>query len=442
MSILSIAATKSAHALLSLLKHGGSLPGSIGLKLDPGSLQKLQIDCPVILITGTNGKTSTSNLIASAFEKAGYRVVNNAKGDNMLAGITTTLLSAASLSGKVKADVIILEVDELNVRHVLPKLPVSSFLVTNFFRDQLDRAFEMDQLIQTIENVLPEYQGDLILNGNDPNSLRLLYAAPKANIIFTGLEVSKESERNSSMQEASEGKFCPRCHHALEYDSHHYSHLGYFHCPNCEFKTPKLDVLLEKIDVKERSYNYQGQRYHAPYEGLYSMFNYASLHAIASLYHLGKESIEQVYAHAPKPKGRNETFTLKESGQEKQIILNLVKNPTGANEVLKVIEADEKDKQVVIVLNDHEQDGTDVSWIYDTGFEHMLGSSTKKVITTGSRGYDMALRLYYEGYQSIEVQEDLEEAVRKGLDGTDNLYVIATYTALLPARNAILKVMK
>ncbi|MCF0246193.1 MAG: DUF1727 domain-containing protein, partial [Ileibacterium sp.] len=173
MNLLSLFATKSSAALLKMVGRGGSLPGTIGLKLDPNILQQLKFSGPVILVTGTNGKTSTANLIASAFEQSGKKVVSNRKGDNLKAGIATVLLENASMNGMVNADAVVLEVDELNIRHVLPYIPVSALVVTNFFRDQLDRAREMEQLIASIEKVLPEFKGTLVLNGNDPNTVRL-----------------------------------------------------------------------------------------------------------------------------------------------------------------------------------------------------------------------------------------------------------------------------
>lgn len=149
MSILSVLSAKASSALLSLAGRGGSMPGSIALKLDPDSLKKLKFRGPVILVTGTNGKTSTANMISSLFEAAGKTVVTNRKGDNLKAGITSALLKAAKLNGTIDADAVVLEVDELNIRHVLPVLPVSALVVTNFFRDQLDRAREIEQLIES-----------------------------------------------------------------------------------------------------------------------------------------------------------------------------------------------------------------------------------------------------------------------------------------------------
>ena len=153
MKTLSILSTKLSAWGLHLIGRGGSMPGSIGCKVDANILSKLKFNGPVILVTGTNGKTSTANMITDLFEKAGYNVISNRKGDNLKAGIVTTLLTHAKLNGEIKANAVVLECDELNVRHILPFIPVTDFVVNNFFRDQLDRAREMEQLIDSIEKV-------------------------------------------------------------------------------------------------------------------------------------------------------------------------------------------------------------------------------------------------------------------------------------------------
>ena len=436
MKTLSIFLTKLSAWGLHLIGRGGSLPGSIGCKVDSNILSKLKFNGPVILVTGTNGKTSTSNMITDLLMDAGYQVISNRKGDNLKAGIVTTLLTNAKLNGEIQDNAVVLECDELNVRHILPFIPVTDFVVNNFFRDQLDRAREMEQLIDSIEKVLPEYKGRLILNGNDPNVVRLKLVAKKAKISYFGMDENAYSVRTT--KEASEGKFCPKCGARLEYSYYQYSHIGKFHCSKCDFQTPSLDVCLKDIDLDKETFASDGILYKSPYEGMYSMYNCAAVLDVAKNYSISSACVKQVFAHAPQPAGRNETFMA--NGQN--CILNLVKNPTGANEVMKVIEKDPSDKTIVIVLNDREQDGTDVSWIYDTFFEKIMSDSTKEIICTGLRANDMALRIYYGGYKGVlSVVDTLDVAIKAGLATKRTTYAIATYTALLPCRNAIIKEM-
>ena len=370
------------------------------------------------------------------FEKAGYNVISNRKGDNLKAGIVTTLLTHAKLNGEIKANAVVLECDELNVRHILPFIPVTDFVVNNFFRDQLDRAREMEQLIDSIEKVLPAYRGRLILHANDPNVVRLNLVAKNASFSYFGMDENKYSVKTT--KEASEGKFCPRCGARLEYSYYQYSHIGKFHCSKCDFQTPEMDICLKDIDLDKETFSSDGIHYKSPYEGMYSMYNCAVVLNVAKNYGISQDCVKSVFSHAPQPAGRNETFTSK----EQTCILNLVKNPTGANEVMKVIEKDDSDKTIVIVLNDREQDGTDVSWIYDTFFEKIMKDSTKEIICTGLRANDMALRIYYGGYKGpLSVVDTLDIAVKAALATKRTTYAIATYTALLPTRNAIKKEM-
>lgn len=437
MRMLSILAARASSALLKLANRGGSMPGKLGLKIDSNVLRKLKFNGPVIIVTGTNGKTSVANMIADLMGYGGYQVISNRKGDNLKAGIATTLLANSTITGKVKATACVLEVDELSVRHILPNIPVSAFVIHNFFRDQLDRAREMEQLIATIEEVLKDYGEELILNGNDPNVVRMALKAPRAHCTYYG--IAKNDDSRDSTNEASEGKFCPRCGGRLEYSYYQYSHIGEFTCTQCDFKTPALDVLLENINLDDQTFESEGISFQSPYEGMYSMYNCAAILAVAKKFELDVDCVKKVFANAPQPRGRNERF---QKGQ-KQCILNLVKNPTGANEVMKVIERDKDDKGICIVLNDGYQDGTDVSWIYDAFFEKIMTPSTKVIVCTGSRAYDMALRIYYGGYQGpIQVVESVEEAIEKVLESQNKCHAIATYTALLPTRQAISKGLK
>ena len=259
MRTLAILATKLSAHILHLFHRGGSLPGTIGLKIDSDILKGLRFEGPIILVTGTNGKTSTANMITDLMSYSGYKVISNRKGDNLRPGIVTTIVTNSTILGKVKANALVLEVDELNIRHILPNIPVSALVVTNFFRDQLDRAMEMERLISTIESVLPNYDGELILNANDPNVVRLSLKAPKAHVTYYGIEENDYSR--TSTKEASEGKFCPKCNERLVYDYYQYSHIGKFHCPNCGFASPKADVSLENIDLINQTFTNEKVKY-------------------------------------------------------------------------------------------------------------------------------------------------------------------------------------
>lgn len=420
---------KGIHFLLSLMGRGGSLPGTIALKMDADILKKFKMPKKVIMVTGTNGKTTTSNLIVESFAKAGYRVIGNRKGDNLKEGIVTLLCTHSSLRYEVQADVVVLEVDELTVMRVFKDLGVTTFVVNNFFRDQLDRAGEMETIVRRIESVLDDYKGHLILNANDPNVVRLADSAKKADIHYYG--VGKNEVSSETSNEASEGKFCPRCGRSLHYDYYQYSHIGKFVC-DCGFGKNDIEYFVDAIDYENETFTMNQKTYHSFQNAIYAIYNCAAVLCCMGVNGVSDECANEVFKTFTMHKGRNESFDL-----NGKCLLNLVKNPTGANEVMKAIMKNHEDKNVMIILNDHDQDGRDVSWIWDAHFDLLIDEHTKRVLCSGTRAYDIALRMKYEGYENIEVYEHVEDGIVRLKELKEDAYVIATYTALQSTRSII-----
>ncbi|MGN1344631.1 MAG: MurT ligase domain-containing protein [Traorella sp.] len=421
---------KIIRYLLSKLGRGGSLPGVIALKMDSQILKKFKMPDKVIVVTGTNGKTTTSNLIVESFAKAAYKVIGNRKGDNLKEGIVTLLCTHSNLKYEVQADVVVLEVDELTVMRVFEDLHVTTFVVNNFFRDQLDRAGEMETIVRRIESVVKDFEGHLVLNANDPNVVRLKDSASKAKVHFYGVSQNEVSKEISN--EASEGKFCPRCGKPLHYDYYQYSHIGKFVC-DCGFGKNEIECNVDEIDYNQQTFTMNGQVYHSFQNAIYAIYNCAAVLCCMKVNGVDGKYANDVFMSFTMNIGRNEMFDL-----NGPCLLNLIKNPTGANEVMKAIMKNQNDKNVMIVLNDFDQDGRDVSWIWDAHFDLLIDDHTKRILCSGSRAYDMALRLKYEGYENIEVFENVEEGILRLKELSEDAYVISTYTALQSTR-AIIK---
>ena len=419
---------KFIHFVLSKLGRGGSLPGTIAMKLDKDILKKFKMPSKVVIVTATNGKTTTSNLICESFSKAGLKVIGNRKGDNLKEGIVTLLCANSNMKYEVQADAVVLEVDELTVMRVFKDLKVSTFVVIDFFRDQLDRAGEMETIIRRIESILDDYKGHLVLNGDDPNVVRLADKAPMAQVHYFG--IGKNEVTTTSSNEASEGKFCPRCGKPLHYKFYQYSHIGKFEC-DCGFGKNDIECLISSIDYKNETFTMNGQVFHSFQNAIYAIYNCAAVLCCMKANDLDLNHANYVFENFVMNKGRNETFDL-----NGYCLLNLYKNPTGANEVMKAIMKSENDKNILIILNDAIQDGTDVSWIWDAHFEMLIDEHTKSIMCAGLRGYDMALRLKYEGYKDVEVV-DVEEGILRLKNASEEAYVLANYTALQNARNII-----
>ncbi|MDD6259008.1 MAG: MurT ligase domain-containing protein [Erysipelotrichaceae bacterium] len=425
---------QTTHKILQKAGRGGSFPGIMALKMDPHFIERFHMPKIVILVTGTNGKTTTSNLIAESLRKAGLKVINNRRGDNLNVGIATLLAASSDSHYNIDADAAVIEVDELTLYRQFRHLHPTHLVVTNFFRDQLDRAGEMETIIRKIQDVTADFKGDIILNGDDPNTLRIADTAKEA-VIHT-FSVAPNDVSCTHTDEASEGKFCPRCGRPLKYEYYQYSHIGRFHCDYDGFGEIHPDIYVTDIDYRNETFTVEGKKYHNFLNSIYAVYNCASVLTVMKVLHLDPDAANYVFKNFVMKEGRNEVFHL-----SKDCTINLVKNPTGANEVLKYILHQPGDKNICIFLNDNDQDGHDVSWIWDAHFERLNVPEVKHIICSGLRAYDMALRLKYEGLEDrITVIEDSEKAI-EWLDEADmESYVIATYTALHPTRAILRKV--
>ena len=258
---LKLGIVKGTHKLLSFFGRGGSLPGSIALKLDKDFIKRFKMPEIVILVTGTNGKTTTSNLIAESLRASGLKVINNHRGDNLNVGIATLLATNADANYVIHADAVVIEVDELTLYRQFDHLHPSHLVVTNFFRDQLDRAGEIETIIRKIMAVTKNFTGTLILNGDDPNVLRLKDNAEKAKTLL--FSVGKNEESLLETNEASEGKFCPRCGNRLHYDYYQYSHIGRFNCPKDHYGEIAPDIFVEKVDKEKGTFIVNNTEFHS-----------------------------------------------------------------------------------------------------------------------------------------------------------------------------------
>ena len=420
------------HSILKKAGRGGSFPGQLGLKMDENFISKFNMPPIVILVTGTNGKTSTANLIAECLRSYGLNVINNRRGDNLNIGIATLLAANSDSNYNVKANAAVIEIDELTVYRQFKNLRPTHLVVTNFFRDQLDRAGEMETIIRKIQEVTEDFEGNLVLNGDDPNVLRLADTAKKAKI--RTFSVCENAISQKTTDEASEGKFCPRCGKPLDYDYYQYSHIGRFLCREDHFGEIDPYIFIQKLDLNEGWFMCENNIFHPILSSIYYIYNCASVLAVLKSLDLDLALADSVFKEFIIHEGRNEVFQL-----SAPCVLNLIKNPTGANEVMKYVVNREGDKNICIILNDNDQDGHDVSWIWDAHFERLNKQDIKEIVCCGLRAYDMALRLKYEGLNNLVVIEDIQEAIKyldeKHLDS----YILSTYTALHKTRGILLK---
>ena len=426
---LAILVARFTKLILSIFgRRGGSLPGKLGLKICPSIMNHITYPKTIILVTGTNGKTTTTNLIYNVLKTNYNNVLGNIGGDNLYAGINTLLLLNTSFKGKIKADVIVLEVDELSVNKIMENIPVTHFVLLNLFRDQLDRAGEMQIIINRFDTILESFNGNIILNGDDPNVYRLGYN--RDNVYY--FSSCRQEEAVKISNEATEGKFCFICNNLLEYDYYQYSHIGSFKCPCCNYSNNESYIKAYDLDINNKYFVVDDYKFNNPYDNIYSLYNCLSIITLSKLLGIDYDKVNKVFSSFKMNDGRMENFNL-----NRNVILNLIKNPTGANEVIKYINKDKRSKDLWIILNDNGQDGRDVSWIYDVKFELLNNPNIDSIICSGTRGYDLALALKYNELDNIIVYETDQKAYEYFKDLNNIGYIMVTYTALQKTRKLL-----
>lgn len=414
-------------------KKGGNFLGKLAFDWNPKIFKHFKVNCPVIAVTATNGKTMTNNCITYTLKKAGNKVISNIEGNNMETGILSTLLKNCTLTGKIKADFLVFEVDESYVPVVFEDFKLDTLIILNFFRDQLDRNGEVESLILRINNFLKTYDGNLILNNDDPNVSRLGQANPSNSNIYY-FSVDKYDYATEHLKEAGEGKFCPFCKTRLEYKYYQYSHIGNFKCPNCNFGDNEIYKLASNINLKNKCFNVQDITYKIKGNSIYLIYNYLAVISACSLYNISNKIVIDAISTFELNNGRLEELNINGN----TTIINLAKNPTGCNVSLRILNEDIEQKELLFVLNDNKADGFDVSWIWDINFDNL--NNVSRIITSGSRAYDIAIRIKTSGFDAnkIEPYLDLKQAVQALYTTNSKKYIIANYTALQPTRKELL----
>jgi lipid II isoglutaminyl synthase (glutamine-hydrolysing) len=430
-----VAAARAAGALSRRTGRGGtSLPGKLLMRLEPNAIARLsaRLHRGSAVISATNGKTTTAAMVAGILERAGARLVHNRAGANMAGGVATALLD-----GPRDADTGLFEVDEFWLGQVADELRPRALLLANLFRDQLDRYGELDTIADRWAQVAATTDAALVLNADDPTVADLGRGAAA-----TYFGVEDDSMALAEMQHASDAKHCRRCGAPYVYDAVYLGHLGRYHCESCGATRAEPQVAARAITLQGvRSARFtlstpDGERAIAlPLPGLYNVYN--ALGAAALSMQLGA-TLDQVAAGlaAVSPAfGRAET--LRVGGRELAILL--IKNPAGANEVLRTLVLEDGQHDLLCVLNDNIADGRDVSWVWDADFE-VLAPRVRRATCSGTRAAEMALRLKYAGMPAdrLVVERDLDTALDRALSDADGaVYALPTYTAMLALRDAL-----
>jgi UDP-N-acetylmuramyl tripeptide synthase len=435
-----VAAARAAGAASRLTGRGGtSLPGKVLMRLDAHAIGRLaaRLQHGSAVISATNGKTTTAAMVAGILERGGARLVHNRAGANMAGGIASTLIDAARRNGTMAGDTGLFEVDEFWLAQLVAELRPRAILLANLFRDQLDRYGELDAIADRWAQVARTTSGALVLNADDPTVADL---GRRREALYFGVE--DDGVAMDAMQHAADAKHCRRCGAPYRYDAIFMGHLGHYRCDACGAARPAPhvsahDVVLEGVERACFTLRTpQGEaRIALPLPGLYNVYNALGAAALALALGAPLADIAAGLGAVAPAFGRAET--VKVDGRELSILL--VKNPAGANEVLRTLVLEPGEHDLLCVLNDRIADGRDVSWVWDADFE-VLAGRLRQVTCSGTRAAEMALRLKYAGVpeERLHVEDDLERALDAAAgDGGGRLFALPTYTAMLALREVL-----
>ena len=438
-----VLAGKTAAALARAFRLGGgtTMPGRVARFIEPEVAARLAARLPhgVVVVTGTNGKTTTSRLISHVFGQAGLVAVHNRAGANLAAGVIAALVQNATAQGRPRGDLGVFEVDEATLPLVQPSLRPHTLLLTNLFRDQLDRYGEIDIVAGRWRGALEglDPSAAVVFNADDPLVSDVGRAHPGPQIPF-GIE--DDTCGLGTLEHAADARYCYRCGIPYDYRTVYFGHMGIYRCPRCGTARPA--PLVAAVEVRQRGIEGSTFRLRSPWgearirtalPGVYNIHNVLAAAACTLQRGIPLEVVVRgVESFAP-AFGRAERVRV-DGGEA---ILLLAKNPAGFNEVLRTMLRAGDLPVALIAINDLTADGRDISWLWDVDFE-MLAGRVGRVIVSGLRAEDLALRLKYAGLDpaALEVRKDLAvafDAARAASDGSP-LYVLPTYTAMLQLR--------
>ncbi|NFA03437.1 MurT ligase domain-containing protein [Weissella cibaria] len=435
MSLKSALATfvgKSSYVVLhDILRRGGtSLPGKLATKIEPEVMTTLAEKYDVILITGTNGKTLTTTLTTRVLREQFPDVITNPSGSNMMQGITGTMLTA-KVTGKSHRPIALLEVDEANVEEVARQLKPMAFVLTNIFRDQLDRFGEIyttyDKILKGIR-LFPE--ATVIANADSPIFMRGDLPNPKVYYGFNHLPADGDMKAPHN----TDGVLSPTDDTVLHYHFMTFGNQGDYFSVSDDFKRPELDYAVTKINEmtpRYSNFDIDGEAYQIEIGGMYNIYNALAAYTVGRFLGVTTQQIHHAFESNAQIFGRQEAVNV--NGKEVTIVL--IKNPVGANQVIDMMKTDDQPFSLIALLNANYADGIDTSWIWDTDFESLKDSGMQAIATGGERYKDLYVRVKMAGYGEHPVYQDLKQIV-KAIDEmpTKRVYIAATYTAMLQLR--------
>jgi UDP-N-acetylmuramyl tripeptide synthase len=437
-----VLAGKLAATASRRLRRGGgtTIPGDVALAVDPGVLAKLGAALPrgSVLVTGTNGKTTTTGLVAAALEGSGERVLTNPSGANLVFGLVAAAVAQARPLGGARGDRAVFEVDELSLERAVIELRPRLVLVLNLLRDQLDRSGELETTGRRIGDGLRRLPpgARIVANADDP--LVVAQCDGLEGVVYVGVDA--DDQVLDELPHAADARTCPRCGAALHFDRVVLAHCGSYRCTACDFARPRTAVTVRRIAAasldSQRLELSDGTVLDAAVGGVYNAYNLVAAYAAATTLGVPPVTVAAAVAGFRPRFGRMERVRL----HDRELRMLLAKNPAGLDVVLRTADQLGRTHNYLIAINDLVADGRDVSWLWDVDFEQLARSPRRPhVVASGRRAHDLAVRLKYAGMatEQVTVEPDPAAALRllaARAEPGEEAVVVPTYTAMLELR--------
>lgn len=404
--LISIIIGKLVYAIGKPFGKSTNLPGIIMLKICPDALARFKMPEKTVCVTGTNGKTGTSNLLTHIIQSSGKTVLNNSKGSNMATGLVSALVTDSTLLGKIKSDVAVLEVDERSSQYIYTRFTPDIILCTNLFRDSIMRNGHSEFIFDKINDYLSK-DTVLVLNGND--GISGLLGENKCERVFFSVE---KTERSTAHCEDTVCDLiaCPKCHHKLKYEYYHYNHIGVPKCSECGFSLPESKFTATDVDFENGTFRVKGadgENMVLPFPkgNFFNVFNITGAAAVCRLLGISEEVIQSSTQDLSSKTGRFDDANF--SGVEIISMLSKNQNPISCSQSLKYLNSAEGEKDVVLLItdsNDSVHGHEDISWLYDTDFSPLENENIKNIYIGGTRCYDAATCLEIKGIDTNKLK--------------------------------------
>lgn len=429
-----------------IIGRGSSIPGEIALKMYPNILDKIRFPEKIIAVTGSNGKTSTVEMIAHILQNQGKKVVWNKEGSNMIAGVTTVILKNCTPKGRIKADVLLLESDERYAKYTFKYFSPTHYIITNLYRDQLTRNGHPEWVFEAIRESIPD-KCTLILNADDP--LVSLYGKDRDDVVWFGMDKqSFSTAENTSVYD--DGAFCPYCKKRMKYNFRHYNHIGDFYCENCGHKKQPTEYTITDADLDSGIITVNDKhKIHLSFKSIYNAYNILACFAVCDIAGIPPETISGEISDYVLKNGRIVRYTL--GGSDGTFLVSKHENSVSYDQSIRYIigrhtEPSEEspsaarlpskqDKQcgVIIIVDSvsRRYSTGEVSWLWDIDFELLNAPCVEHIYLLGAHACDLETRFSYTNIpqEKISVMPDIDKAVSEiALKKHQKLYTITCFS--------------